>query len=78
MRAKKILGDTVCIRGNVPASLLIGGSKPEVEDYCKKLIDVVGDGGGFIMDGAIGIPDEAKLENVRAMAEVTKEYWKYS
>jgi len=76
-KAKEILGDRVCIRGNVSASLLCMGTPQEVKDYCKKLIDVVGKGGGFIMDGDIGIADEAKIENVRAMADFTKEYGVY-
>ena len=76
-KAKEILGDTVCIRGNVPGTLLCLGSPEDVEAYCKKLIDVVGKGGGFILDGAIGIPDEAKPENVKAMADTTKEYGVY-
>ena len=76
-KAKEVLGDRVCIRGNVPASLLCTGTPQEVRDYCKKLIDVVGRGGGFIMDGAIGIPDEAKPENVKAMADFTREYGVY-
>ena len=76
-KAKEILGDTVCIRGNVPGTLLCFGSPEDVEAYCKKLIDVVGKGGGFILDGAIGIPDEAKPENVKAMADTTKEYGVY-
>lgn len=29
---------------------------------------------GFIMDGATGVPDEAKVENVRAMVDFTREY----
>jgi len=76
-KAKAILGDTVCIRGNVPATLLCVGSPGDVETYCKKLIDVVGKGGGFILDGAIGIPDDARPENVRAMADTTREYGVY-
>jgi uroporphyrinogen-III decarboxylase len=72
-KAKKILGDTVCIRGNVPASMLITGTPDEVREYCKKLFDVVGAGGGFILDGSVGIPDEAKDENVLAMFECAKE-----
>jgi uroporphyrinogen-III decarboxylase len=48
-----------------------------VETYCKKLIDEVGRGGGFILDGAIGMPDEAKPENVKAMADTTKKYGVY-
>lgn len=77
-RAKEVLGDRACLRGNVPASLLISGSPDEVRDYCKKLIDIAGKGGGFMMDGASGIPDEARVENVRAMAETTREYGVYA
>jgi len=76
-QAKGVLGDRVCIRGNVPAPLLCIGTPQEVRDYCKELIDVVGRGGGFIMDGGIGIPDEAKPENVKAMADFTREYGVY-
>jgi uroporphyrinogen-III decarboxylase len=76
-KAKDILGDRICLRGNVPASLLNVGTPEQVEAYCKRLIDVVGKGGGFMMDGATGIPDEAKPENVRAMVETTREYGVY-
>ena len=73
-KAKEILGDTVCIRGSVPVSLMITATPDEVREYCKKLIDVVGKDGGFIMDSGVGIPDEAKPENVLAMFEYTREY----
>ena len=77
-KAKEVLGDRICIRGNVPASLLCTGTPQEVRDCCKKLMDIVGRGGGFIMDGGIGIPDEAKTENVKAMAHFTREYGVYT
>jgi len=73
-----VLGDTVCIRGNVPPALLNLGSPEEVRGYCRELIQGVGKGGGFLMDGAIGIPDEAKPENLRAMADAVKDYGVYS
>ncbi len=76
-KAKEMLGDRVCIRGNVPASLLCTGTPQEVKDYCKKLIDVVGKGGGFIMDAGTEVPDEARIENVKAMADFTREYGVY-
>jgi len=75
-KAKEILGEVACISGNVPASLLNLGSPQEVRDYCKRLIDVVGKGGGLIVDASAGI-NEAKPENVRAMADFTKEYGVY-
>jgi uroporphyrinogen-III decarboxylase len=76
-RAKEILGDHVCLRGNVPASMLNDGTPDEVTEYCKKLINVVGKGGGFMLDGAIGIPDEAKLENAKAMYAAVHRYGRY-
>jgi len=75
-KAKEILGDHVCIRGNVPLSLLCGGTPDDVKEYCKKLIDKVGKGGGFILDAATGL-DDAKPENVKMMIEFTKEYGVY-
>lgn len=74
--AKKKLGDTVCIMGNVSNTLLVTATPKDVEEYCKKLIDVCGDGGGFIMSSSALI-DEARVENVQAMMDVTREYGRY-
>ena len=76
-KAKELVGDTVCLQGNVPATLLQFGTPKQVEKYCKKLIDVVGEGGGFIMDGAVGIPGGAKIENIVAMTKFTAKYGVY-
>ncbi len=75
-RAKEVLGGHMCIRGNVPSSLLQTGTPQEVKDYCQKLIDVVGKSGGFIMSPGSSI-DEARPENVRAIFDFTKEYGVY-
>lgn len=74
VRAKSVLGDTVCLRGNVPTSMLIAGTPEEVDAYCRMLITKVGKGGGFILDGAASIPDEARTENVLAMARSVRKY----
>jgi uroporphyrinogen-III decarboxylase len=75
-KAKEVLGDTVCIRGNVPLSIMSTGTPGDVKDYCKKLIDVVGKGGGFIMDSST-VLDDAKPENLKTMMDFTKEYGVY-
>jgi len=75
-RAKEILGGHCCIEGNVPSTLLQMGSVEDVKDYCKKLIDVVGKDGGFIL-GPRSSTDEVKPENLKAMIEFTKEYGRY-
>ncbi len=76
VKAKEVLGDTVCIRGNVPLSILVAGTTESVRAYCKKLIDTAGKGGGYIMDSSTGL-DDAKPENVKAMFEFTREYGVY-
>ncbi len=76
-KAKEMIGDVMCFWGNVPAQTLISGSPEQTQDYVKKLIDTFGDNGGLIVDGAVGIPKEAKLENVLAMTETVFEYGIY-
>ncbi len=75
-RAKKILGDTACISGNVPASLLITGTPKEVKEYCRKLIEVCDEGGGFILTGGASI-DKGDPNNLHAMTEAVREYGVY-
>ncbi|NVM23838.1 MAG: hypothetical protein HWN68_18920, partial [Desulfobacterales bacterium] len=75
-RVKDVLSNHMCIMGNVPPSLLQVGSSQDVKDYCKRLIDVVGKGGGFIMASRSSI-DVVKPENLKAMIDFTKEYGIY-
>ena len=76
IKAKEILGERVCMRGNVPLSLLATATPEDVRQHCKRLIDTVGEDGGYIMDSSTGL-DDAKPENVRAMFEFTREYGVY-
>ncbi len=75
-RAKEVLKDHLCIQGNIPSSLLQAGTVQEVKDYCKKLIDVIGKGGGFIISPRSST-DKVKPENLKAMIDFTKEYGVY-
>jgi len=77
-KAKAIVGDTMCFWGNVPAELLVTGTPQQVKDYVKELIDIFGDNGGLMVDGAVdGVPPESKPENVEAMTEAVFEYGVY-
>jgi hypothetical protein len=75
-KAKKVLGDKFCIQGNVPSSLICTGTPEKVKEYCRKLIEDCGPGGGYVL-GAGCIPDHPKLECVRAMMAAVKEYGVY-
>jgi len=65
-RAKKVIGDHLCIMGDVPPALMAFGTPAEVTDYCRKLIRNLGPR-GFILQSGCDIPANAKLENVQAM-----------
>jgi len=76
-RAKEILGNKVCIAGNMPVSLLQVGTPDDVKKACKRLIDVVGKDGGYIMAPASAL-DEVKPENLMTLMNFTKEYGRYA
>lgn len=76
-KAKEMIGDVMVFWGNVPTQTLISGTPEQTRDSVKELIDIFGDNGGLIIDGAAGIPKEAKLENVIAMTETVFEYGIY-
>ena len=71
-KAKEVLGDWMCIKGDVPAQMLAFGEVGEVEAYCEKLIGTVGKGGGFILGSGCEVPLNAKVENVQAMLRVAR------
>ena len=75
--AKKIVGGTCCIVGNVPASIVITGTAKEVKECCRKLIETCAPGGGYVLSGG-AMATEAKAENLRAFMEAAKEYGVYS
>jgi uroporphyrinogen-III decarboxylase len=75
--AKKEIGGSLCIGGNVPAGLVLTGTPTEMEDYCKHLIDIAGDGGGYIMSFGTSM-DEGNAENIKTMIQVTRDYGIYS
>jgi hypothetical protein len=74
MQAKQVLKDHACIMGDVPATMLATGEPKEVIEYTKKLIDIVGEGGGFILSTGCSCPPDAKPENIKAMIETGRTH----
>lgn len=75
-KAKKVIGNTACIMGNVPTSLMMTGTPQQVKEHCRKLIETCGKGGGYILSGGAQI-DKGPAENMRAMMAAAKEYGVY-
>jgi hypothetical protein len=65
-KAKTVLGDHMCIMGDVSASMLYLQTPEEVSQYCAKLIREIGPR-GFILQSGCDIPTNASLANVQAM-----------
>jgi len=75
-KAKEKIGHKLCIMGNVPTSLIMTGTPQQVKEHCRKLIEVCGEGGGYVLAGGANV-DEGDPENLRAMMAAVEEYGVY-
>ncbi|MEW5734543.1 MAG: uroporphyrinogen decarboxylase family protein [Thermodesulfobacteriota bacterium] len=76
-RAKEIMGGHSCLFGDVPAALLVEGTPSEVLEYCHRLIEEVGRGGGFVLAAGCEVPPNARPDCVRAMRDAVRRYGYY-
>lgn len=74
--AKRIVGKTCSISGNVPTSLMCTGTAEEIKEYCRRLIETCAPGGGYLLTGGASAT-ETRPENLRAMMEAAREYGVY-
>ncbi len=72
-KAKEMLGDTMAMSGFMPVSVLQTGTPETVKAYAKRIIDVLGKNGGFIM-GPNSAMDEANPDLVRIWFDFTRTY----
>ncbi len=77
-KAHQVLGNKFCLSGGVPNALLGHGTPDAIRQCCKKIIDGVARDGGYIMDSGAIIQNDAKVENVKALTDFTREYGVYS
>jgi uroporphyrinogen-III decarboxylase len=75
-KVKEVLGDTICIVAGFPVSLLHAGTPEEIRAHTKKLVEVVGRDGGFIMGPNTSMA-EADPERVKVWVDATREYGVY-
>ena len=75
--AKKMIGGTCCISGNVPASLMITGTPKEVKECCRKLIETCAPGGGYVLSGGCTATETKNPDNFRVYMEAAVEYGTY-
>jgi hypothetical protein len=74
-QAKKVLGDHLCLLGNLKPSLFTLGTEAEVERQVKSIIDGCGAGGGLIISAELTA--DSRFELVDKMIQTTKTYGVY-
>ena len=74
--AKRVLGDTAAICGNLSISNLEYSKKHDVEEEMKRLLDTCMPGGGYLFDFN-GSLENAKPENLDAVFEILEKEGKY-
>jgi uroporphyrinogen-III decarboxylase len=75
-KVKEVLGDTMCIVAGFPVWLLYAGTPEQIRAHTRKLIEVVGRDGGFIMGPNTSMA-EADPERVKVWVDATREYGVY-
>ena len=74
---KRRYGDTLSLFGGVSTQQTFPYGTPEdVKNEVKQRIEVLGEGGGYILAAGC-IPDNPKLENLQAMHAASMEYGLY-
>jgi uroporphyrinogen decarboxylase len=68
---KRRYGDHLCFYGGISTQRTLPyGTVDDVRDEVKRLIDIVGENGGYIASPAHDIPADAKAENIATMIEM--------
>lgn len=73
-RARKILGSSYCLMGNVNTTLLAMGNVSDIEEATKAVIDKAGKDSPLLMSGGCILADICPPENIKAMVRIAQEY----
>lgn len=75
--AKDILGGHHCIAGGIPDPVLSLVSPTQVDEHVHYLCEVIGKGGGYMINGGGTIPYNVAPENLRAVCDAVMKYGWY-
>ena len=78
-KAHRVLGEKFCLSGGV-SERAVGAAarRTTCANTARRCIDGVARDGGYIMDASAIVQNDAKVENIRAMTDFTREYGVYS
>ncbi len=76
-KVKEIVGDTMCIMGGLPVSILKDGDPSRIREITHELCERVGKGGGFVMATSIGELEGCDPDLIQVWVDATKEFGVY-
>jgi uroporphyrinogen-III decarboxylase len=76
VKAKQLVGPNCSLSGNIPTSVMCTAKPKQVKEYCRKLIETCGPGGGYMLAGGASAT-ETNTDNLKVLMEAAIEYGKY-
>lgn len=74
-KAKEILHGKMCFAGNVdPVKVMLQGTAEDVEEHCKRIIEIAGTDGGFVLMPGCDIPPTVPYENIQRFIDVARQW----
>jgi|Deesub1362A_J573_1020465.scaffolds.fasta_scaffold00145_58 MtaA/CmuA family methyltransferase len=68
----------LAVRGNLnPAGVLLYGTPKDVEEECKRVIQIAGSGSGLILGSGCDVALETPPENIKAMVQAAEKFGRY-
>jgi len=76
-QAREIVGNRLCLCGNVDCGLLLTGRPEQVRQATRELLEMCQADGGFVLGASNAVQREVPMANYRAMIEAWKEFGQY-
>jgi len=77
VECKRKYGDKTALIGCIPPSLAVTGSDEEWDAACRKNIDDMAEGGGFVLATGCEYPANAPLDRAERMVRIAETYGRY-
>jgi len=74
---KRLVGDKICLVGNIETALLAYGTKSQIAADVKRHVEGLAPGGGYVLGSSTSIFDAIPPENFLAMLRAAQRYGRY-
>lgn len=71
---KKQFGDQICFHGGIDTQRAMRGTRADVEEEVKRMLDAMNHNGGYILTSCNHIQNDIPVENIIAMFEAAKKF----